>query len=601
MFVELGARIPVEDLIRGIIIQSGNDACVVVAEGLGGTVEGFVDLMNKRAKELGLGQSHFVNPDGLPDPPGQLMSALDLAKLRATSDQRLSGILSLLQRDGSFVWHNITPAQPRPGAGRSAGRGWAQDRPYRCGGLRHHHLGQTGQSAPHPGLNGLRYPQYHNDYFPNIKRAEEAGRVMDMAFREFRSYPVSLPTRWWASVTVNGGAQPTVPVTPWPRPLAVTMQVDSHAGMKTVLKPDPGLTAPIARARRWATMTVTAPDFPAMIGAGLCHPGGGRRQHLRRHVPVDPACSGRSDEGMARRTRRAASSPWKAAKAAASPPRSNAWPRPWKAAASPWSPRASRAVRRARRKSAGLLVEGEPGRWDPLTETLVGLCRARRSCGAHDRAGPAGGKWVISDRFSEFHLCLSGRRPRAWRAKPSAASIRVVLDDFKPDLTLMLGSGRWNRAWSAPMPGRARKPASRISTAISMKGCARPFSISPGAIPTAARDRRRPEPKTRWRCRFGPRSARVSIYKWRMARRARGSEPDDSDRIEGFSASPRDIRTSGRPRCCSWPCRPRASRGGKPPSAWLITGRPASARRPWPIASPAIFWPMARPQSGLKI
>ena len=50
---------PVEDLIRGIIIQSGNDACVVVAEGLGGTVEGFVDMMNKRAKQLGLAQSHF--------------------------------------------------------------------------------------------------------------------------------------------------------------------------------------------------------------------------------------------------------------------------------------------------------------------------------------------------------------------------------------------------------------------------------------------------------------------------------------------------------------------------------------------------------------
>src|SRR5215475_4876889 len=65
MFVELGSRIAVESLIRGIIIQSGNDACVVVAEGLGGTVEGFVDMMNKRAKELGLTQSHFVNPDGL--------------------------------------------------------------------------------------------------------------------------------------------------------------------------------------------------------------------------------------------------------------------------------------------------------------------------------------------------------------------------------------------------------------------------------------------------------------------------------------------------------------------------------------------------------
>ena len=59
MFVELGARIPVEDLIRGIIIQSGNDACIVVAEGLGGTVEGFVDMMNKRAKQLGPGAVHF--------------------------------------------------------------------------------------------------------------------------------------------------------------------------------------------------------------------------------------------------------------------------------------------------------------------------------------------------------------------------------------------------------------------------------------------------------------------------------------------------------------------------------------------------------------
>ena len=51
MFVELGSRITVENLIRGIIIQSGNDACVVVAEGVGGTLEGFVALMNKRAKE----------------------------------------------------------------------------------------------------------------------------------------------------------------------------------------------------------------------------------------------------------------------------------------------------------------------------------------------------------------------------------------------------------------------------------------------------------------------------------------------------------------------------------------------------------------------
>ena len=68
-------------MIRGIIIVSGNDACVVVAEGIGGTEEHFVDMMNARAKQIGLTHSHFVNPNGLPDPPGQLMSVHDLAKL----------------------------------------------------------------------------------------------------------------------------------------------------------------------------------------------------------------------------------------------------------------------------------------------------------------------------------------------------------------------------------------------------------------------------------------------------------------------------------------------------------------------------------------
>ncbi|HEX4637659.1 MAG TPA: D-alanyl-D-alanine carboxypeptidase family protein, partial [Rhizomicrobium sp.] len=106
MFVELGSRIPVESLIRGIIIQSGNDACVVVAEALGGTVEGFVDLMNKRAKQLGLAQSTFVNPDGLPDPPGQLMSALDLAKLSRHLINDYPDYYHYFS-EREFVWHNI--------------------------------------------------------------------------------------------------------------------------------------------------------------------------------------------------------------------------------------------------------------------------------------------------------------------------------------------------------------------------------------------------------------------------------------------------------------------------------------------------------------
>ncbi len=78
-------------------------------------------------------------------------------------------------------------------------------------------------------LNGLRYPQYNNDYFPNIKRAEEAGRMMDMAFREFRSLSDHWPpNRSWAQAAVAEGTQPSVPVTA-DTAVAATMQVDSHS------------------------------------------------------------------------------------------------------------------------------------------------------------------------------------------------------------------------------------------------------------------------------------------------------------------------------------------------------------------------------------
>src|SRR6201996_9713698 len=107
MFVELGANIAVEDLIRGIITQSGNEACVVVAESIGGTVEGFVKMMNSRAKQLGLAQSTFVNPDGLPDPPGQLMSADDLAKLSRPLINDYPQYYHYFS-EKSFTWHGIT-------------------------------------------------------------------------------------------------------------------------------------------------------------------------------------------------------------------------------------------------------------------------------------------------------------------------------------------------------------------------------------------------------------------------------------------------------------------------------------------------------------
>ncbi|MGN6150118.1 MAG: D-alanyl-D-alanine carboxypeptidase family protein, partial [Rhizomicrobium sp.] len=161
MFVSVGSQVPVEDLIRGIIIQSGNDACVVVAEALGGTVDGFVAMMNKRAKELGLTNSHFVNPDGLPDPPGQLMSALDLAKL---ARHLITAYPQYYHYFGerSFVWNGITQQN----------RDMVLDKLDGADGLKTGHTDASGYGITASAkrgdqrlilvLNGLRYPDLAN-------------------------------------------------------------------------------------------------------------------------------------------------------------------------------------------------------------------------------------------------------------------------------------------------------------------------------------------------------------------------------------------------------------------------------------------------------
>src|SRR5437868_9199122 len=80
MFVPIGGRISIDDLLKGVIIQSGNDACLVLAEGLAGSEEAFAELMNEKGRQIGLRDSHFTDVSGLPD-PNHWMTPRDLATL----------------------------------------------------------------------------------------------------------------------------------------------------------------------------------------------------------------------------------------------------------------------------------------------------------------------------------------------------------------------------------------------------------------------------------------------------------------------------------------------------------------------------------------
>ena len=272
-FAMIGARIPVETLIRGIIIASANDMCVVVAESLGGSVEAFADMMNARAKQLGLRQSHFVNPDGLPDPPGQMMSALDLARLARYL------IKTYPQYYHYFAERSFSMDVGNGHSITQQNRDSVLDKFPGTDGLKTGHTDAAGYgitvSAVQNGhrlilvLNGLRYPQLEKmtpaaqDWHGVQLRGDEAARLLGIAFREFKHYPLFKPNDVVGQAVVWQGAQNTVPVTV-KEPLGVTMQADSRPGLKVALVYDGPVAAPIEKGQKVGELKVTAPDYPGL-------------------------------------------------------------------------------------------------------------------------------------------------------------------------------------------------------------------------------------------------------------------------------------------------------------------------------------------------
>jgi len=253
MFVRVGDRISVENLIRGIVIQSGNDACVVVAEAIGGTVEGFVAMMNARARELGLKRSHFVNPDGLPDPPGQMMSAYDLAMLARHVIYTYPGLYHYFG-EKDFVWSNIHQPNRNPLLFNTPG----------ADGLKTGHIDISGYGLIGSAIrDGRRIIVVANGLASEKDRADEGARLVEIGFREFRRYELFKPGATVIDAAVFGGAEPAVPLTA-KEPVDVTLQVDSRPGMKVSVHYVGPLRAPILEGQRVGTLTVTAPDFPGL-------------------------------------------------------------------------------------------------------------------------------------------------------------------------------------------------------------------------------------------------------------------------------------------------------------------------------------------------
>lgn len=252
MFLEPGMRVRVEDLIRGIVVQSGNDACIVVAEALGGSEEAFAADMTIRARQLGLMDSTFKNSNGWPDPE-HVMSPRDLAKLAQVTIERFPEYYHYYA-EKIFVYNGIKQSNRNPLIYKDMG----------ADGLKTGHTTESGYgltaSAERQGrrlvlvVNGL----------PSMKmRSSESERLLEWGFREFGNYPLFKAGDVVTDAEVWLGQKPTVSLL-IEDDLVLTLPKKARRDMQVKVSFNGPLPAPITKGQRLATLSVTAPDIETL-------------------------------------------------------------------------------------------------------------------------------------------------------------------------------------------------------------------------------------------------------------------------------------------------------------------------------------------------
>ena len=249
MFVRVGDRIRVADLLMGVTVQSGNDACVVLAEGLAGTEEAFAEQMNRRAAEIGLTDSHFLNATGWPD-DGHVMSVRDLARLA----ERIVTEFPDHYRHFSireFTWEDITQRNRNPLLDLGLG----------VDGMKTGHTEAAGYGLTASAeRDGRRVVAVLAGLESVGQRKTEAEKIVSWAFREFRTgtlYPAGAPI---AEAEVWIGDAPTVGLAPVADVVVTAPFAQADAVAARIVYDGP-VPAPIAAGDVIARLVVTAPGM----------------------------------------------------------------------------------------------------------------------------------------------------------------------------------------------------------------------------------------------------------------------------------------------------------------------------------------------------
>jgi len=262
MFVDIGERLSIEDLIRGIIVQSGNDACFVVAEGISGSEPAFAEAMNQKALELGLNDSHFVNSHGLENPEHQ-MTVRDIATLSAA-----------LIRDFPEYYHYFAELTFTHNGIEQGNRNPLLYRNMGVDGLKTGHLSVSGYGLAASALrNGRRVIVVAHGMASMQARADEVAKLIEWAYREFDNYKLASAGAVLEDAPVWLGDAETVPMV-LESDLVVTLPRGKRDQLEAVARLDGPVPAPISAGDRIGTLVVTVPgvaplERPLLAGADV--------------------------------------------------------------------------------------------------------------------------------------------------------------------------------------------------------------------------------------------------------------------------------------------------------------------------------------------
>jgi D-alanyl-D-alanine carboxypeptidase (penicillin-binding protein 5/6) len=262
MFVGVGEGIRVEDLIRGILIVSGNDACAVVAENIAGNEEEFAKLMNAEARRIGLTQSNFANSNGMPD-PAQNVTAHELALLARHLIKDFPEYYHFFG-EKEFTWNKVT--QPNRDLLLASYPG--------ADGLKTGHTAESGFGITASAKqNGRRMIVVVNG-LPSVEaRAEEAKRLLDVGFKEFKTFALLKSGDTVGNASVWAGEHRAVPLVVR-QPLSLLMRTAARDRLRVTLSFTDPVVPPIARGEEMGTLKIEAPgvepvSVPVYAGAAV--------------------------------------------------------------------------------------------------------------------------------------------------------------------------------------------------------------------------------------------------------------------------------------------------------------------------------------------